>query len=130
MKLKKSKPKETLNSAARRERLYPYILLAPALIIMICIVFIPVVQALISSFKYYDLRYPKKTQFIGLQNYIDILTKDRQFWPSFWKTILWVVLGVGFQFLFGYLRITKPKHHGYIKNILPTQARWRPHTGE
>ena len=103
MKLKKSKPKETLNSAARRERLYPYILLAPALIIMICIVFIPVVQALISSFKYYDLRYPKKTQFIGLQNYIDILTKDRQFWPSFWKTILWVVLGVGFQFLIGFI---------------------------
>lgn len=31
-----------------------------------------------------------------------------------------------FQFLFGYLRITKPKHHGYIKNILPSQATWRP----
>lgn len=31
-----------------------------------------------------------------------------------------------FQFLFGYLRVTKPKHHGYIKNILPNQAKWRP----
>lgn len=31
-----------------------------------------------------------------------------------------------FQFLFGYLRVTKPKHHGYIKNILPSQAKWRP----
>ena len=31
-----------------------------------------------------------------------------------------------FQFLFGYLRVTKPKHHGYIKNILPSQATWRP----
>lgn len=31
-----------------------------------------------------------------------------------------------FQFLFGYLRVTKPKHHGYIKNILPNQATWRP----
>lgn len=35
-----------------------------------------------------------------------------------------------FQFLFGYLRITKPKHHGLIKNILPASATWRPHTGE
>lgn len=35
-----------------------------------------------------------------------------------------------FQFLFGYLRMTKPKHHGYIKNILPSNAKWRPHTGE
>lgn len=33
-----------------------------------------------------------------------------------------------FQFLFGYLRVTKPKHHGYIKNILPSGSRWLPHT--
>lgn len=31
-----------------------------------------------------------------------------------------------FQFLFGYLRVTKPKHHGYIKNVLPNNAKWRP----
>lgn len=35
-----------------------------------------------------------------------------------------------FQFLFGYLRVTKPKHHGLIKNILPSQALWRPFTAE
>lgn len=35
-----------------------------------------------------------------------------------------------FQFLFGYMRMTKPKHHGYIKNILPAGATWRPHTAE
>lgn len=35
-----------------------------------------------------------------------------------------------FQFLFGYLRVTKPKHHGYIKNILPSNAKWRPFTNE
>lgn len=35
-----------------------------------------------------------------------------------------------FQFLFGYLRITKPKHQGYIKNILPSSAKWRPFTAE
>ena len=35
-----------------------------------------------------------------------------------------------FQFLFGYLRVTKPKHHGYLKNILPSNAKWRPFTNE
>jgi hypothetical protein len=35
-----------------------------------------------------------------------------------------------FQFLFGYLRVTKPRHHGYIKNILPSTAVWRPFTNE
>lgn len=58
----------------------------------------------------------------------------RQFQPM---TKIPLPFGVGgvpviswFQFLFGYLRVTKPKHHGYIKNILPSNALWRPHTGE
>lgn len=58
----------------------------------------------------------------------------RQFQPM---TKIPLPFGVGgmpvmswFQFLFGYLRMTKPKHHGYIKNILPAHATWRPHIGE
>lgn len=54
----------------------------------------------------------------------------RQFQPM---TKIPLPFGVGgvpviswFQFLFGYLRVTKPKHHGYIKNILPKNATWRP----
>ena len=35
-----------------------------------------------------------------------------------------------FQFLFGYLRVTKPKHHGYIKNIVTANQVWRPFTNE
>jgi len=31
-----------------------------------------------------------------------------------------------FQFWYGYLRNTKPKHHGYIKNIVPSNAKWKP----
>lgn len=58
----------------------------------------------------------------------------RQFQPM---TKIPLPFGVGgvpviswFQFLFGYLRVTKPKHHGFIKNILPSNATWRPHVGE
>lgn len=58
----------------------------------------------------------------------------RQFQPM---TKIPLPFGVGgmpvmswFQFLFGYLRVTKPKHHGLIKNILPSSATWRPHTAE
>ncbi|ENQ1546112.1 hypothetical protein ACEOHC_003924 [Salmonella enterica] len=58
----------------------------------------------------------------------------RQFQPM---TKIPLPFGVGgmpvmswFQFLFGYLRVTKPKHHGMIKNILPKDATWRPHLGE
>ncbi len=55
----------------------------------------------------------------------------RQFQPM---TKIPLPFGIGgvpvnswFQFLFGYLRVTKPKHHGYIKNVLPSKAVWRPH---
>jgi hypothetical protein len=58
----------------------------------------------------------------------------RQYQPM---TKIMLPFGVGgipvyswFQFLFGYLRVTKPKHHGYIKNILPSNAVWRPFTNE
>ena len=58
----------------------------------------------------------------------------RQFQPM---TKIPLPFGIGgvpqyswFQFLFGYLRITKPKHHGFIKNILPSNAKWRPFTAE
>lgn len=58
----------------------------------------------------------------------------RQFQPM---TKIPLPFGVGgvpviswFQFLFGYLRVTKPKHHGYVKNILPSNAKWRPFAAE
>lgn len=54
----------------------------------------------------------------------------RQFQPM---TKIPLPFGIGgvpvnswFQFLFGYLRVTKPKHHGYIKNVLPSNALWKP----
>lgn len=55
----------------------------------------------------------------------------RQFQPM---TKIPLPFGVGgmpviswFQFLFGYLRVTKPKHHGYIKNVLPNSVTsWKP----
>ncbi len=99
---KAGKPDNSLGHK-NREAWYPYILLAPALIIMILVVFFPVGRAIISSFMRYDLRYPNKTGFIGLQNYVKILTSDAQFWPSLKRTLLWVVFGVGFQFFFGFL---------------------------
>jgi hypothetical protein len=58
----------------------------------------------------------------------------RQFQPM---TKIPLPFGIGgipqyswFQFLFGYLRVTKPKHHGFIKGILPSNAKWRPFTAE
>ena len=64
-------------------------------------VFVPAVQAILMSFQSYDLRRPSSIGFIGLGNYIAVL-QDPLFWSSLTRTILWVVFGVGFQFVFGF----------------------------
>lgn len=86
----------------KKRNIWPYLLVAPALLIILCVVFVPVVNAIIMSFQSYDLRRPQDIQFIGLKNYIDLF-KDELFWRALMKTIWWVGFGVGFQFLFGFI---------------------------
>lgn len=86
----------------KKRSIYPYLLVAPALLIIMCVVFIPVINAIGMSFQNYDLRRPKEIHFIGLQNYIEIF-QDNLFWGALGRTVLWVVFGVGLQFLFGFI---------------------------
>lgn len=86
----------------KNKTIWPYLLVAPALLIILCVVFVPVVNAIFMSFQQYDLRRPNEIQFIGLQNYIELFG-DELFWKALFRTVLWVVFGVGFQFLFGFI---------------------------
>ena len=40
----------------KKKSIYPYLLVAPALLIILCVVFIPVVNAIGMSFQSYDLK--------------------------------------------------------------------------
>ena len=82
--------------------IWPYLLIAPAVLIIIAVVLFPALNAVLMSFQSYDLRRPSDIGFVGLTNYIDVL-QDKLFWASLWRTILWVVFGVGFQFVFGFI---------------------------
>jgi multiple sugar transport system permease protein len=90
------------NLLRKKINIWPYLLIAPALIIMLAVVFVPVAKAILMSFQSYDLRRPSEIGFIGLQNYREIFG-DQVFWLSLLKTVLWVIFGVGFQFVFGFL---------------------------
>ncbi len=86
----------------KKRSIWPYLLVAPAVFIILCVVFVPVANAIIMSFQNYDLRRPKEIAFNGVANYIEAFG-DSKFQSSFFKTIIWVVAGVGFQFLFGFI---------------------------
>jgi multiple sugar transport system permease protein len=86
----------------RKTNFWPYLLIAPALLTVLTVVFIPVVNAVLMSFQSYDLRRPRSIGYVGLKNYIAIFS-DPLFWQSLWKTIVWVGAGVGLQFVFGFI---------------------------
>ncbi len=85
----------------KKRSIWPYLLVAPAVLIILCVVFVPVVNAIIMSFQSYDLRRPNDIGFNGLANYIEAFG-DTKFHSAFWGTLVWVIAGVGFQFLFGF----------------------------
>ena len=86
----------------KKINLWPYLLISPALIIVLNVVFIPVVNAILMSFQSYDLRRPMNIRFVGFDNYIAVFN-DHLFWQSLWRTFQWVIFGVGLQFIFGFV---------------------------
>jgi multiple sugar transport system permease protein len=69
---------------------------------MILVVFVPVVNAILMSFQSYDLRRPSGIKFIGIKNYLSVFA-DPLFWQALWRTFVWVAVGVGCQFIFGFI---------------------------
>lgn len=86
----------------KKAGIWPYLLVAPALIIVIAVVFVPVINAVLMSFQSYDLRRPNNIKFIGFANYVKVFN-DPLFWQALGKTFIWVGVGVGLQFVFGFM---------------------------
>ena len=59
---------------------------------------IPIGTSLVLSFTKYDILSPP--QFIGLKNYIQMFTGDKQFWVSFSVTLFYVVVSVPLRLAF------------------------------
>ncbi len=90
--------------AMQRKRFspWPYLLIAPALIVIFAVVFFPVLNAIGMSLQSYDLRRPSQIRFTGLANYAAVM-RDPLFWQALLKTVIWVGVGVGLQFVFGFM---------------------------
>jgi multiple sugar transport system permease protein len=100
--------------------IWPYVLLMPALLIVISVVFVPVLNAIMMSFQNYDLRRPGDIGFTGLSNYRELI-RDPLFRESLLRTLVWVIFGVGFQFLIGFVMALLLNKHipfrGFIRSL-------------
>jgi len=76
--------------------------LLPALIFMIVVTQIPFLFTLYYSTLSWNLVRPGSRQFVGLQNYIDVV-QDSVFWQVAWNTVLIIVLTVLISVILGLL---------------------------
>ncbi|NLZ51561.1 MAG: sugar ABC transporter permease [Thermoanaerobacteraceae bacterium] len=102
-------------------KLIPYILVAPAFTLMLLVVGYPILNSIYMSFLDYTLFKPKDIKFVGLANYLKVLS-DPIFRESLLNTVLWVVFGVFFQFLFGLILALllnrKFKGRGIVRSVI------------
>ena len=78
------------------------LLLAPALVIYFVFAVWPMIDVILLSFQRWNGLDPAR-QFAGVNNYVDIFTKDPVFWVAFRNTVIWTVLSVIFPPLVGLL---------------------------
>jgi trehalose/maltose transport system permease protein len=84
----------------RRQTRLAWILLAPALIIVLLVAIVPLLQTIYQSFTDARLASTRPVQFIGLRNYADLLT-DGQFLNAIRVTVTFTILTVAFEFILG-----------------------------
>ena len=80
------------------DRMFAFLLILPALLVIIFVIVYPLVNAVYTSFFRYFLTDGLGRQFVGLQNYRRMLA-SKEFWTAFLNTILYVGGTVALEFL-------------------------------
>ncbi len=78
----------------------PYVLLSPAVLATVIVVFYPMAQAIVTSLYQSILWKPRDIRFIALDNYSTLL-HDPVFWSSLGRTAIWIGITVPLQMLLG-----------------------------
>ena len=79
-----------------------WILLAPSLLVVSVVALIPLLQTISQSFTNARLASERPVSFVGLTNYVNLLT-DTDFLRSIWVTVQFTIITVVFEFLLGLL---------------------------
>lgn len=85
------------NPLKRRQALTGYLFISPWVLGLLIFGFYPIIMSIYYSLCQYDvLRIP---QFIGLQNYRELITDDPYFWKSIWNTLYFTALRIPLSIL-------------------------------
>jgi multiple sugar transport system permease protein len=93
-------PSQGRSVDSKSERRLAYVLIAPAVILMLAVTAYPIGYAVWLSLQKYNLATPDEIAFVGLSNYVTILT-DRYWWTAFLVTLAITVISVAIEFVLG-----------------------------
>ncbi|HEY0501009.1 MAG TPA: sugar ABC transporter permease [Kutzneria sp.] len=96
----RAKPKPVLSEGKRAERRLGLLLCAPAAIVMVAVTGWPIIYSVWLSLQRYDLRFPGKQEFVGLANYVTVLSNG-YWWTAFGTTALITVVSVVIELVLG-----------------------------
>jgi multiple sugar transport system permease protein len=97
---KKGKPQ--LSEGAKAERRLGFLLIAPAVLVMIAVTAYPVGYAIFLSLERYNLALPQQTKFIGFANYGAVLSSP-YWWHALLVTVIITVFSVAITLVLGML---------------------------
>ena len=89
-----------LSEGKRAERRLGLLLCAPAAIIMVGVTGWPIIYSIWLSLQRFDLKFPDRRQFIGLDNYATVLSNS-YWWTAVWVTVLITVVTVAVELVLG-----------------------------
>ena len=95
-----STPAVAATDDERSERKLAFLLISPAVLLMIAVTAYPIAYAVWLSLQRYNLAAPDDTEFVGLSNYVTILT-DGYWWTAFAVTLAITVVSVAIEFALG-----------------------------
>jgi multiple sugar transport system permease protein len=84
----------------RSERRLAFWLIAPAVILMLAVTAYPIGYAVWLSLQHYNLTTPDDIAFVGLDNYVTVLT-DHYWWTAFFVTLAITIVSVAIEFVLG-----------------------------
>ena len=88
-------------TVAQRQRQIAFLLLAPAVLVLLALAIYPLIFSITLSFRLDPLYNPNVARFIGWRNYGD-LWEDRRFWESMGRTVYWSLIVVTVQMVLGF----------------------------
>jgi multiple sugar transport system permease protein len=91
-----------LTDRAKAERKLAYYLCAPAVLAMVLVAGFPILYAFWLSLRRADLRFPDAGEFVGLSNYIAVLTSST-WWRDVGNTLFITVISVALELVLGML---------------------------